>query len=44
MALPLVQESMEEEALALSFLYTSDDYQEFKAAKAEGRPPVYRNR
>jgi enoyl-CoA hydratase/carnithine racemase len=44
MANPLVRESMEEEALTQAFLYTSDDYREFKAAKAEGRPPVYRNR
>lgn len=44
MANPLVKESMEEEALMLSFLYTSDDYREFKAAKAEGRAPIYRNR
>jgi enoyl-CoA hydratase/carnithine racemase len=44
MALPLVTETMEDEAMSLAFLYTSDDYKEFKAAKAEGRPPVYRNR
>jgi enoyl-CoA hydratase/carnithine racemase len=44
MALPLVRESMEEEAMSQAFLYTSDDYKEFKAAKAEGRDPVYRNR
>ncbi|MCB0997617.1 MAG: enoyl-CoA hydratase/isomerase family protein [Acidimicrobiales bacterium] len=44
MANPLVQESMQEEALMQAFLYTSDDYAEFKAAKAEGRQPVYRNR
>lgn len=44
MAKPLVEESMAEEALMLSFVYTSDDYREFKAAKAEGRQPVYRGR
>lgn len=44
MANPLVQESMQEEALMLSFLYTSDDYKEFKEARAEGRAATYHNR
>lgn len=44
MSLPLVRDSMEEEALLQAFVYTSEDYAEFKAAKAEGRPGVYRNR
>jgi enoyl-CoA hydratase/carnithine racemase len=40
----LVQESIDEEALLQAQVYTSDDYAEFKAAKAEGREPHYRNR
>jgi enoyl-CoA hydratase len=44
MSKPLVVESMESEAMSLAFNYTSDDYAEMKSAKAEGRPPVYRNR
>lgn len=44
MALPLVNESMEDEAMSLAFHYTSADYAEFKAARAEGRPPVWQNR
>jgi enoyl-CoA hydratase/carnithine racemase len=44
MSLPLVRDSMEEEAMLQAFLYTSEDYAEFKAAKAEGRPPIYRGR
>lgn len=44
MSTPLVQESMEEEALLQAQLYTSEDYAEFKAAKAEGRTPIYKNR
>ena len=44
MANRLVQDSMEEEAILQAQLYTSDDYAEFKAAKAEGRAPHYHNR
>ena len=44
MALPLVEESLEDEAMSLAFHYTSADYAEFKAAKAEGRTPIWRNR
>jgi enoyl-CoA hydratase/carnithine racemase len=44
MATHLVQQSIDEEALLQAQIYTSDDYAEFKAAKAEGREPVYRNR
>jgi enoyl-CoA hydratase/carnithine racemase len=40
----LVQQSIEEEALLQAQIYHSDDYHEFKAAKAEGREPTYRNR
>lgn len=44
MSIPLVERSMEEEAIAMCEIYTSDDYREFKAAKAENRDPLYRNR
>jgi enoyl-CoA hydratase/carnithine racemase len=40
----LVQQSIEEEALLQAQNYYSDDYREFKAAKAEGREPSFRNR
>jgi len=40
----LVQQSIEEEALLQAQVYHSDDYREFKAARAEGREPSYRNR
>ena len=40
----LVQQSIEEEALLEAQIYHSEDYREFKAAKAEGRDPSYRNR
>jgi enoyl-CoA hydratase/carnithine racemase len=40
----LVKSSIEEEALLQAQVYASDDYAEMKAAKAEGRPPVYRGR
>ena len=44
MATYLVQQSMEEEALLQAQIYESDDYREFKSARAEGRDPSYRNR
>jgi hypothetical protein len=44
MATRLVQESIDEEAILQAQVYTSDDYAEFKAAKAEGREPRFRNR
>lgn len=44
MSIPMVERFMEEEALAMSEIYHSDDYKEFKAAKAEGRDPIYRSR
>ena len=34
----------DEEAILQAQVYTSDDYAEFKAAKAEGREPQFRNR
>ena len=40
----LVQQSIEEEALLEAQIYHSEDYREFKTAKAEGRDPSYRNR
>ena len=40
----LVQQSIEEEALLQAQNYYSDDYREFKAAKAEGREPSFHNR
>ncbi len=39
-----VQRSIAEEAVAQSMVFASDDYAEMKAARAEGRPPVYRKR
>ena len=41
---PLVQQSLAEESLAQSLVFASEDYREFKAARAEGRPPRYRGR
>jgi enoyl-CoA hydratase/carnithine racemase len=34
--------SIDEEAIAQTLVFASDDYAEFKAARAEERPPVYR--
>ena len=39
-----VQRSIAEEAVAQSLVFVSDDYREMKAARAEGRDPVYRKR
>jgi enoyl-CoA hydratase/carnithine racemase len=39
-----VQRSINDEALQQSMVFASDDYAEMKAARAEGRPPMYRNR
>jgi enoyl-CoA hydratase/carnithine racemase len=44
LANPLVQQSLAEESLAQSLVFASEDYREFKAARAEGRPPRYRGR
>lgn len=44
MANPPVQQSLAEEALAQSLVFGSADYAEQRAARAEGRDPVYRNR
>ncbi len=39
-----VQRTIAEEAIAQSLVFASDDYREMKAARAEGRDPVYRQR
>ncbi len=39
-----VQRSIAEEAVAQSMVFASDDYAEMKAARTEGRDPVYRKR
>jgi enoyl-CoA hydratase len=44
LASPLVQASIQEEAVTQSLVQASSDYAEFKAARAEGREPRYRNR
>lgn len=41
---PLVQGSMQEESVAQSLVFASEDYAEMKSARAEDRPPSYRNR
>lgn len=42
LAEPAVRASMADELIFQTFLNRSDDFAEYKAAKAEGRPPVYR--
>ncbi len=44
LANPLVQHSLAEESVAQSLVFASEDYREFKAARAEGRAPRYRGR
>lgn len=44
LANPLVQQSLAEEALTQSLVFSSADYAEFKAARAEKREPKYRGR
>ena len=41
---PMVRASLAEESMAQSMLFASEDYAEFKAARAEGREPRYRGR
>jgi enoyl-CoA hydratase/carnithine racemase len=41
---PSVRASIVEEALTQSMVFNSDDYAEFKSARAEQREPKYRNR
>jgi enoyl-CoA hydratase/carnithine racemase len=43
-ATPLVDRSMQEEAVTQSLVFASEDYAELKQARADGRPPVYRGR
>ncbi len=42
LALPELLESMDEEMIAQTFIARSDDMAEMRAARAEGRAPVYR--
>ena len=42
MSVPLVTKSLHDELSAQMLIYKSDDFAEFKKARAEGRPPVYR--
>jgi enoyl-CoA hydratase/carnithine racemase len=44
MADPLVKQSIQEEAITQTLTQASDDYAEFKAARAEERDPIYRAR
>ena len=41
---PLVQRTMQEESMAMSAIYETEDYAEMKAARSEGREPRYRGR
>jgi enoyl-CoA hydratase/carnithine racemase len=41
---PLVQRTMQEESMAMTALYETEDYQEMKAARSDGREPRYRGR
>ena len=42
MSMPLVTKSLHDELSAQMLIYKSDDFAEFKRARAEGRSPVYR--
>jgi enoyl-CoA hydratase/carnithine racemase len=42
MATPLVTKSLHDELLAQMLVYTSEDFTEFRAARADARPPHYR--
>jgi len=44
LANPVVQQSLAEESVAQSLVFASQDYAEFKAARAEKREPKYRGR
>ncbi len=44
LATPLVDRSMQEESIAQSLVFASEDYAELKQARADGREPVYRGR
>jgi enoyl-CoA hydratase len=42
MSMPLVTKSLHDELSAQMLIYKSDDFAEFKKARAEDRAPVYR--
>ncbi len=42
MSMPAVTKSIHDELLAQMLVFTSDDFAEFKRARAEGRPPEFR--
>ena len=39
---PTVRKAIHDELLGQMLVYTSEDFQEFRAARAEDRPPNYR--
>ena len=41
-ATPPITKALHDELLAQMLVYTSDDFAEFKRARAEDRPPEYR--
>ena len=41
---PLVDRSMQEESVAQTLVFDSQDYAEMKQARSDGREPVYRGR
>lgn len=41
---PLVTRTMQEESMAMTTIYETEDYAEMKAARSEGRDPSYRGR
>ena len=42
LATPMVAQSLHDELAAQMVVYKSEDFAEFKAARAEGRPPKFR--
>ena len=41
---PLVQRTLQEESMAMTAIYATEDYAEMKTARAQGREPKYRGR
>jgi enoyl-CoA hydratase/carnithine racemase len=41
---PMVRQTMQEESMAMTAIYETEDYAEMKAARNDGRPPKYRGR
>jgi enoyl-CoA hydratase/carnithine racemase len=41
-ATPAITKALHDELLAQMLVYTSEDFAEFRAARAENRPPNYR--